>query len=139
MLWAQHLIFAPRGRRIAESRQLEQISVFWLEPISKSSEEDNQARGLDEAEEILGVILPSDEDPTLPLNPCEETFDHLSPCVSPQPAPILRGGLAASVDGGPDCLGKQLFLFAPGHRIHYRGAQTGFGEQDGQRFSTPTT
>ena len=56
---------------------------------------DNQASELDEAEEILGVILPSDEDPALPLNPCEETFDHPSPCVSPQPAPILRGGLAA--------------------------------------------
>ena len=31
-----------------------------LEPISKSSEEDNEAGELDEAEEVLGVILPAD-------------------------------------------------------------------------------
>ena len=69
--------------------------IVLLEPISKSLEEDNQARELDEAEEVLGVVFPSDEDPALPLNPCEETFDQPSPCVSPQPTPILRGRLAA--------------------------------------------
>jgi hypothetical protein len=49
-----------------------------LKPISKSPEEDNQARELDEAKEILGVILPSDEDAALPLNPCEKTFYHIA-------------------------------------------------------------
>ena len=39
----------------------------------------------------MWVILPSDEDATLPLNPCEEALDHPSPCVSPQPASILGG------------------------------------------------
>ena len=39
----------------------------------------------------MWVILPSDEDATLLLNPCEEALDHPSPCVSPQPASILGG------------------------------------------------
>src|SRR5215510_14440691 len=66
-----------------------------LEPISKSPEEDYQASELNEAEEVLWVILPSDEYPTLPLNPCEEALDHPPPCVSPQPASILCSGLVA--------------------------------------------
>src|SRR6516164_7237411 len=40
-----------------------------LEPISKSPEEDNEASELYEAEEVLGVVFPTDEDATLPLNP----------------------------------------------------------------------
>jgi len=51
------------------------------------------------AEKILWVILPSNEDPTLPLNPrqdsCEEPFDRPSPCVSQQSAFVLRSRLAA--------------------------------------------
>src|SRR5215471_14911801 len=42
------------------------------EPISKSFEEDNEAGKLDKAEEIVGVVLPTNEDPALPLNPGEE-------------------------------------------------------------------
>jgi hypothetical protein len=30
---------------------------------------------LDEAEEVLWVILPSDKDATLPLDPCEEALE----------------------------------------------------------------
>ena len=47
-----------------------------LEPISKSSEEDNEARELDESEEVLGVILPANEDAALPLDPRKEAFDE---------------------------------------------------------------
>jgi hypothetical protein len=47
-----------------------------LEPISKSSEEDNEAGELDEAEEVLGVILAADEDAALPLDPSEEALDE---------------------------------------------------------------
>ena len=47
----------------------------WLEPISKSSEEDNEAGELDKTEEVLSVILPADEDATLPLYPGEEALD----------------------------------------------------------------
>jgi hypothetical protein len=47
-----------------------------LEPISKSSEEDNEAGELDEPEEVLGVILPADEDAALPLDPRKEAFDE---------------------------------------------------------------
>ena len=43
--------------------------VNLLEPISKSSEEDNEAGELDEAKEVIGVIFPADEDTTLPLYP----------------------------------------------------------------------
>ena len=43
-----------------------------LEPISKLFEEDNKAGKLDKAKEIVGVVLPANEDPALPLNPGEE-------------------------------------------------------------------
>src|SRR6516165_5579169 len=46
-----------------------------LEPISKSFEEDHEAGELDEAEEVLAVVLPADEDAALPLDPGEEAFD----------------------------------------------------------------
>jgi hypothetical protein len=42
-------------------------SFLLLEPISKSFEEDNEAGKLDKAEEIVGVVLPANEDPALPL------------------------------------------------------------------------
>jgi hypothetical protein len=47
-----------------------------LEPISKSFEEDDEAGKLDKAEEIVGVVLPPNEDPALPLNPGEEALDE---------------------------------------------------------------
>jgi hypothetical protein len=47
-----------------------------LEPISKLFEEDNEAGKLDKAKEIVGVVLPENEDPALPLNPGEETLDE---------------------------------------------------------------
>src|SRR2546423_10597905 len=45
-----------------------------LEPISKSLEEDNEASELYEAEEVLGVVFPTDEDAALPLNPSKEAL-----------------------------------------------------------------
>jgi hypothetical protein len=60
------------GRRIA--------AVAMTEPnagsISKSFEEDDEAGKLDKAEEIVGVVLPANEDPALPLNPGEEALDE---------------------------------------------------------------
>jgi hypothetical protein len=47
-----------------------------VEPISKSFEEDDEAGQLDKAEEIVGVVLPANEDPALPLNPGEEPLDE---------------------------------------------------------------
>src|SRR5215831_1678279 len=52
------------------------VMVITLEPVSKSFEEDNEAGKLDKAEEIVGVILPTNEDPALPLNPGEEALDE---------------------------------------------------------------
>ena len=46
-----------------------------LEPISKSFEEDDEAGKLDKAKEIVGVVLPANDDPALPLNPGEEALD----------------------------------------------------------------
>src|SRR5262249_53040437 len=46
----------------------------FLEPISKSPEEDNEASELYEAEEVLGVVFPTDEDAALPLNPSKEAL-----------------------------------------------------------------
>jgi hypothetical protein len=51
-------------------------SVAYVEPISKSPEEDNKAGELDKAEEVLSVVLPADEDATLPLYPGEEALDE---------------------------------------------------------------
>src|SRR5262249_54491725 len=45
-----------------------------LEPISKSPEEDNEASELYEAEEVVGVVFPTDEDAALPLNPSKEAL-----------------------------------------------------------------
>jgi len=45
-----------------------------LEPISKSFEEDHEAGELDEAEEVLAVVLPADEDAALPLDPGEGAY-----------------------------------------------------------------
>ena len=48
----------------------------FLEPISKSPEEDNEAGELDETEEVLGVVFPPDQDAALPLDPGEEALDE---------------------------------------------------------------
>jgi hypothetical protein len=51
-------------------------------PFSKSSEEDNEAGELYKAEEVLSVVLPADEDATLPLYPGEEPLDEPSARVT---------------------------------------------------------
>jgi len=58
------------------------VASSFLEPISKSPEEDNEAGELDKAQEVLGMVLPADEDATLPLYPCEEAFDEPAPHVA---------------------------------------------------------
>ena len=75
-----------------------------LEPISKSPEEDKEASELDEAEEVLWVELPSNQDAALPLNPGEEAFDELASLVSHQPAAILCRWLGAVRAMGSDQL-----------------------------------
>jgi ubiquinone/menaquinone biosynthesis C-methylase UbiE len=49
-----------------------------LEPISKSPEDDNEASELYEAEEVLGVVFPTDQDASLPLNPSKEALHEPS-------------------------------------------------------------
>src|SRR5262249_28663489 len=49
---------------------------LFLEPISKSSEEENKAGELDESKEVLGVVFPADENAALPLDPRKEAFDE---------------------------------------------------------------
>src|SRR5215813_9035009 len=66
-----------------------------LEPVSKLFEEDNEAGKLDKAEESVGVVLPSNDEPALPLNPSEEALDEPAADVAALPSPILRGRLAA--------------------------------------------
>ena len=46
------------------------------ESISKSFEEDDEASELNKAEEVLGVVLPMDQDAALPLYPGEEALDE---------------------------------------------------------------
>src|SRR5437868_15473415 len=64
-----------------------------LEPISKSPEEDNEASELYEAEEVLGVVFPTDEDAALPLNPSKEALHEPASHIAAYPSPILRGRL----------------------------------------------
>jgi len=52
------------------------LGASLLEPISKLSEKDNEAGELDEAEEVVGVIFPADQDATLPLYPGEEALNQ---------------------------------------------------------------
>src|SRR5215475_7624556 len=56
------------------SRSVNYNTTLLLEPISKSPEEDNEASELYEAEEVLGVVFPTDEDAALPLNPSKEAL-----------------------------------------------------------------
>src|SRR5436190_8008262 len=76
--YAPVIEFARMIRRGQASRRYDAASVThakkWLEPISKSPEEDNEASELYEAEEVLGVVFPTDEDAALPLNPSKEAL-----------------------------------------------------------------
>jgi hypothetical protein len=50
------------------------LRIACLELVSKSPEEDNEASELYEAEEVLGVVFPTDKDAALPLNPSKEAL-----------------------------------------------------------------
>ena len=50
---------------------------------------------MDEAEEVLRIELPADQQASAPLNPGEEAFDQPAPGISPKPSSILRSALAA--------------------------------------------
>src|SRR5205807_7947466 len=58
----------PKFASLCRSLVCELRNRRTLEPISKSFEEDNEAGKLDKAEEVVGVVLPANEDPALPLN-----------------------------------------------------------------------
>src|SRR5579885_1022924 len=60
-----------------------------LEPISKLPEQQNDARQLHEAEEICGVVLPTNQQPTLPLQPGKEPLHNPAPLKSAQPPAVL--------------------------------------------------
>lgn len=64
------------GRRQPSCGDTSRMNREELEPISKSFEEHNEAGKLDKAEEIVGVVLPTNEDPALPLKPGEEALDE---------------------------------------------------------------
>src|SRR6516162_8890437 len=64
----------PQGSPTPRRRGLPPCAWERREPISKSPEEDNEASELYEAEEVLGVEFPTDEDAALPLNPSKEAL-----------------------------------------------------------------
>ena len=70
------------SRKCEGRKSWAEINPELLEPISKSSEEDNEAGELDKAEEVLSVVLPADEYATLPLYPGEEALDEPAPLVT---------------------------------------------------------
>jgi hypothetical protein len=66
-----------------------------IPPISERNvEQDNKAGEVDETGEVLGMILPADEDATLPLYP-GNSAQPASAAVSAQAPSILRGRLVA--------------------------------------------
>ena len=65
-----------KEHRSKPSSSVHPVEISYLEPVSKSFEENNEAGKLDKAEEIVGVVLPANEDPALPLNPGEEALDE---------------------------------------------------------------
>jgi hypothetical protein len=69
--------------------------TVYLEPISKSLKEDDEAGELHEAKEVLRIKLPADKNAALPLNPGEEPFDQPAHGISAKSATILGGALAA--------------------------------------------
>ena len=68
--------------KLVELHAMGRFPLEKLEPISKSSEEDNEAGELDKAEEVLSIVLPADEDATLPLYPGEEALDQPAPHIA---------------------------------------------------------
>jgi hypothetical protein len=78
MLCRYNSVTSPprRARRICPPAASRRRGLSLLEPISKLSEEDNEAGELDKAEEVLGVEFPADEYAALPLYPGEETLDE---------------------------------------------------------------
>src|SRR4030095_8503329 len=71
------------------------LELLELEPISKSPEQDNEAGELNKAQEVLGVVLPADEDSALPLDPGEEALNEPAAHIAGETASILRRQLAA--------------------------------------------
>ena len=63
---AEKLLGAGGAINAVESKVL---ACAWLEPVSKSFEEDEEAGELHEAKEVLRIKLPADKNATLPLNP----------------------------------------------------------------------
>ena len=63
------LVVLPRAQRADDARSD-------IEPISKSSEEDNEAGELNKAQKVLGVVFPAHKDAALPLNPRKEALDE---------------------------------------------------------------
>src|SRR5215467_5233119 len=84
-----------RENGFATSGGLSKSAKVVLEPISKLPEEDNEASELYEAEEVLGVVFPTDEDTALPLNPSKEALYEPASHIAAWPSPILRGRLAS--------------------------------------------
>ena len=57
------------------------VARRWMR-ASKSFAEDNETGKLDEAKEVPGVVLPTDQDAALPLYPGEEALDQSAPHVA---------------------------------------------------------
>src|SRR5215467_7877710 len=90
-----HCINLCKNHRTSALSDQSSLLGIRLEPISKSPEEDNEAGELYEAEEVLGVVFPTDEDAALPLNPSKEALHEPASHIAAQPSPILRGRLAS--------------------------------------------
>ena len=88
-------IFDKGIKYVSQKLGIADECLKYIEPISKSSEEDEEAGELHEAKEVLRIKLPADKNATLPLYPGEEAFNQPAPGISPKPSSILRGALAA--------------------------------------------
>src|SRR5882757_3341216 len=60
-----------------------------LEPISKLLKQNAQGCKLHETEKVGRVVFPSNQEPTLPLNPRKEALDDPAPLIPTQSAAVL--------------------------------------------------
>ena len=68
-----------------------------VEPISKLPEEHGDRCQLHKTQEVGGIVLPADQQASLPLQPGEEPLDEPAALVPPQVAPVL----GFQFSGGP--------------------------------------
>ena len=76
------------------------MSVFWLEPSSLMAQQDAYAAELDEAQEVLRVVLPARNQAAVVVKPDEEPLDLSAPLGAPKRSAVRCGRAPIASMGG---------------------------------------